>query len=29
MSDIQIQTIDEAEIDTILAEDIDFTGKLG
>jgi cytoskeletal protein CcmA (bactofilin family) len=29
MSDIQIQTIDETEIDTILAADIDFTGKLG
>lgn len=29
MSDIQIQTIDETEIDTILASDIDFTGKLG
>lgn len=29
MSDIQIQIIDEAEIDTILAEDIDFNGKLG
>ena len=29
MSDIQIQTIDETEIDTILNEDIDFTGNLG
>lgn len=29
MSDIQIQPIDEAEIDTIIAEDIDFTGNLG
>ena len=29
MSDIQIQTIDETEIDTILKEDIDFTGKIG
>ena len=29
MSDIQIQAIDEAEIDTIIAEDIDFTGNLG
>ena len=29
MSDIQIQIIDEAEIDTILNEDIDFTGNLG
>lgn len=29
MSDIQIQSIDEAEIDTILSEDIDFTGNLG
>ncbi|MDC7126496.1 MAG: polymer-forming cytoskeletal protein [Spirochaetales bacterium] len=29
MSDIQIQVIDEAEIDTIIADDIDFTGKLG
>ena len=28
MSDIQIPTIDEAEIDTILAEDIDFIGNL-
>ncbi len=29
MSDIQIQITDEAEIDTILNEDIDFTGNLG
>jgi cytoskeletal protein CcmA (bactofilin family) len=29
MSDIQIQSIDETEIDTIIAEDIDFTGNLG
>lgn len=28
MSDIQIQITDEAEIDTILSEDIDFTGSL-
>ncbi|MBI9108245.1 MAG: polymer-forming cytoskeletal protein [Spirochaetales bacterium] len=29
MSDIQIQSIDEAEVDTIMAGDIDFTGNLG
>ena len=29
MSDIQIQSIDEAEIDTIIAGDIDFNGNLG
>ncbi len=29
MSDIQIQNIDEAEIDTILEDDIEFTGDLG
>lgn len=29
MSDIQIQAIDEEEIDTIIAEDIFFKGKLG
>ncbi len=28
MSDVQIREIDEADIDTILAEDIDFTGNL-
>jgi cytoskeletal protein CcmA (bactofilin family) len=28
MSDLSIQSIDESEIDTILAEDIDFQGKL-
>ncbi len=28
MSDIQIKIIDESEIDTILSEDIDFTGNL-
>ena len=29
MSDIQIQIKDEAEIDTILSQDIEFTGELG
>ena len=29
MSDIQIQITNEAEIDTIINEDIDFTGTLG
>ena len=28
MSELQIQSVDESEIDTILAEDIDFTGTL-
>ena len=28
MSEVTIQNVDEADIDTILAEDIDFTGKL-
>ncbi len=28
MAELQIQSIDESEIDTILAEDIDFTGTL-
>ncbi len=28
MSELRIQKIDETEIDTILAEDIDFTGEL-
>ena len=28
MSELSIQSIDESEIDTILAEDIDFKGKL-
>ncbi|MFW5747798.1 MAG: bactofilin family protein, partial [bacterium] len=28
MSEITIQSIDESEIDTILAEDIDFDGTL-
>ena len=28
MSEVTIQSVDEADIDTILAEDIDFTGKL-
>jgi cytoskeletal protein CcmA (bactofilin family) len=28
MSEVTIQTVDEADIDTILAEDIDFNGKL-
>jgi len=29
MSDVQIREIDETDIDTILAEDINFTGNLG
>ncbi len=29
MSDIQIQIKDEAEIETILSQDIEFTGELG
>ncbi len=28
MSDVQIRDMDEADIDTILADDIDFTGNL-
>jgi cytoskeletal protein CcmA (bactofilin family) len=28
MSDLSIQSVDESEIDTVLAEDIDFQGKL-
>lgn len=28
MSELNIQSVEESEIDTILAEDIDFTGKL-
>jgi cytoskeletal protein CcmA (bactofilin family) len=28
MSDLRIETIDEKELDTILAEDIDFQGEL-
>ena len=28
MSELRIQKIDETEIDTVLAEDIDFTGEL-
>lgn len=28
MSELSIQSVDESDIDTILAEDIDFTGKL-
>ena len=28
MSELSIQSVEESEIDTILAEDIDFTGKL-
>lgn len=28
MTDLQIKSLDESDIDTILAEDIDFTGEL-
>jgi len=28
MSELSIQSVDESDIDTILAEDIDFTGKM-